>query len=41
MKKSVLAAMVVAAGTIVTGQFASTAHAGTVIPYNNRRHGKP
>jgi len=35
MKKSVLAAVVVAAGTIVTGQFCSTAHAGTVIPYNN------
>ena len=35
MKKSVLAAVVVAAGTIVTGQFASRAHAGTVIPYNN------
>ena len=35
MKKSLLAAVVVAAGTIVTGQFATTAHAGTVIPYNN------
>ena len=35
MKKSLLAAMLVAAGTIATGQFASTAHAGTVIPYNN------
>ena len=35
MKKSLLAAVVVAAGTIATGQFASTAHAGTVIPYNN------
>ena len=35
MKKSLLAAVVVAAGTVATGQFASTAHAGTVIPYNN------
>lgn len=35
MKKSLLGAMLVAAGTIATGQFASTAHAGTIIPYNN------
>ena len=35
MKKSLLAAVMVAAGTIATVQFASTAHAGTVIPYNN------